>query len=170
MNLSKEEKDDLKQRIKYEENYREPLQEEYEYWESIKEKKELGEDETILDIDGPISLTEVPMIVLENKIDALKKGIKVSIWKEKFIRYIYNNDKPNSIKYHNKLNEIALEDIERLRELSEEGKDIQIINDDNDNNEMKAYPNNYGFIKFSEQIQKAYNFREGILKWFNPNL
>ena len=32
----------LSQAIKYEENYREPLQEEYEYWESIKEKKELA--------------------------------------------------------------------------------------------------------------------------------
>ncbi len=65
---------------------------------------------------------------LVRNLEDFTKKRKYSIWKEKTYRYVYNNDLPNLIKYHEKMTAYEREEIDRVSEMIEKGECIEGIN------------------------------------------
>ncbi len=104
--------------------------------------------------------------VEEDKIDLrnLKESIKLSKWREKFLRYAHNRDLDNTKKYHIKIKNICLERLEKMRENSNEYR-LYVINTDGRNDSVST--NDNAVRIYAEDMKEFYELRENLIKYIS---
>jgi len=173
MVLSKKQQKYLKNTIKHEEIHRKGLERENDIWCPRLMLKELGGIATgscyITNAGGvkgkTLNLDDISLEKIQRLVKDLESGINSSRWKEKFMRYAHNNDKVNATKYHEKLNEWFVEADAKIREISEAGGSSAFSIDNRVNDKDFSYKQgDEGFMEFSKEMKKAYEWRTQILE------
>lgn len=175
-------KSSMKQIIITEEQFRAPIQRNFDMWSNRKMMIEVnggienchqtfitnvggvsGKTQSLYEIMKDISLEK-----LTDTLDSLSIDIKFSRTKEKFYRYCFNLDLINCNKYHKKLLTLGLESMESL---AEEKGDITFIEDNSINDKPYSVNKNSGGYKEYCDDQKRFNdFRIELINYTIPQL
>jgi hypothetical protein len=169
MVLSKSQQKHLKNTIKHEENHRWCLEQQKSLWSPRLMMKEMGGACIITNAEGvkgaTINLDDFSVEKLQQVINDLEEGIKTSEWKEKFMRFAHNNDKIKATKYHKRLCNWYIDTDEKLRDIAERGGSSGFHKDNRVNGvEDTDYSGEQGFMEFSKEMKKAYEWRSKILE------
>ena len=113
----------------------------------------------------PLITSEAQCKRLENILESGEEGQKYSLWKEKFLRYVHNNDAQRATKYHHKCEEYENKSME---DMVENPKTTGCVVFGGGENNMGLTPdalpqNEGGYIKMCDEFKKAYEFRMDLL-------
>ena len=116
----------------------------------------------------PQSLAELHPEGKEGLIRAIANLVTLrqpSLWKQKFYTYVYNRDKANATKYHDKLFKHSNEKLEELNEAMERGEEIKIaLNHAVNEGGTSIDTAEGGYLRIANEFKKAHEQRKGLLK------
>ena len=115
----------------------------------------------------PQSLAELHpggKVELERLLDSLRDNRQVSIYKQKFYTYVYNKDKTNATKYHEKLITLTGDHLEKISEGLEAGKEVTFgINNDINGKEASFHTGEGGYLALANEFKAGYDNRKMML-------
>jgi len=174
MPLSSYNRQQLKKLIVAEEEHRAPHD---RYVEMIKNRILLKELETkgatilitnSLGVEGrdqnglkDVSVESLKKIIVEHE-----GARKLSIHKEKFMRYAHNGDKKKATKSHKKLMEMWMANHEILEEAEKRGEKSALyigISGDGEEDEPSEHRDGGAYIRHAEEMKKSYEWRVEVL-------
>ncbi len=100
---------------------------------------------------------------LKIRIDRWKKCIQTSKWKQKFYTYAFNGDKENCIKYNEKLDKRAEEDMEDMNE-NNDTTNVFIDNSLIKDKEHFIGKREGGYKEMCDVMATEYKIRKGIME------
>jgi len=101
---------------------------------------------------------------LELLIENFEDSLTTSKYKEKFYRYAHNFNMEKSKKYHAKLNDNSIEQLEKMRVSVAEGGGCVLGIDNAINNSKDEYSSGEdAYLKYADQIKTANKIREDML-------
>ena len=175
-------KSSMKQIIITEEQFRAPIQREFDIWSGRKMMIEVNGGvenchQTFITNAGGVSgktqslyeiMKDISLEKLTDTLDSLSIDIKFSRTKEKFYRYCFNLDLINCNKYHQKLLTLSLETMERL---AEEPDDFALVMDNSINDEpFSVNKNSSGYKTYCDEQKKFNDYRIELINYTIPQL
>lgn len=131
-----------------------------------KKMLEMGHEVSFLNARGKQGQTEnkedimkIPTEKYKNFADSLEEAIKYSRWKEKFFRYIYNNNLDKALEYDTKLQDWWANDNEELYEevRNETGKTLVSLNYQTKG--VEDTMGEQGYREHSDEMARFYKLR-----------
>ena len=97
---------------------------------------------------------------------SLERIIQSSTYDEKFYRYTYNLDIVKMKKYHDKINEKDLEELEDISDIHQRGGNVQLkqVDIDEDREDSVILRNSEAHLQFSRDIKQKHDNREKLIK------
>tara|TARA_R110002012_G_scaffold213497_1_gene384622 strand:- start:63 stop:575 length:513 start_codon:yes stop_codon:yes gene_type:complete len=103
---------------------------------------------------------------LESYIQGIIETIKMSKWEQKFYTYMYNKDKANALKYHNKISTQQLIENEIIVEDEESGNFKSIIEFEK-NDGFDVVEGGEAHRRHSKYMKECYDDRVKMLSYLN---
>jgi len=178
-------KNQMKGIIRHEENHRVPIKRHRDIWhsrfENVDTLKRLDQDWTSVLITnaggvrgnhqtlGDLIQEAGGLDGVRTRIIQWEQALQTSKWKEKFVRYVFNKDHAQAEKYHGKLQERALADLEDQQESLQRGERVLVSISHRVNGGGEEYTEGEeGYRRICEEMQTAYDWRKGLLAQIAP--
>lgn len=102
---------------------------------------------------------------IERLLVMIKPNRRHSIWKQKFYTYVFNRDKANAIKYHDKLHKYEMDSLEELYEEVEADGEVFCHIDNTINNEDDIVCDGEGsYLRTANAYKKSYETRKKLIE------
>ncbi len=95
-----------------------------------------------------------------SQVNNIDEVFRTSRMRQKFYTYVHNQDKDNSLKYHRRLTDAEMDEMERVNNLDGDF-DIAMLNADGGFKQLK---NEGGYLALANELKGEYDMRKVLLK------